>query len=133
MFDTIALNNMDTIKTLEEKTWLPEHEGQLSIDVLEDEQNVYIRSAVAGVNADDLDITVTHDTVTIRGKRHHECERWTNATTHLEECFWGAFSRSVVLPSHVQPEAADAVMKNGILTITIPKTEASSELEVTEW
>lgn len=125
---------MEQVKNLEEeKIWLPEHEGQLSIDVLEDEQNVYIRSAVAGVNADDLDITVTHDTVTIRGKRHHECDHWVNTTTHLEECYWGTFSRSVVLPSHVRPEVADAIMKNGILTITIPKTEASSELEVNEW
>ena len=126
---------MSEIQTMssQEVAWLPEHEGQLSIDVLEDEQNIYIRSAVAGVSADDLDITITHDTVTIRGKRHHHCEHWGDATTHLEECFWGSFSRSVVLPSHVRPEAADAVMKNGILTITIPKTESAKDLEVVEW
>lgn len=125
---------MSEIQTMsQDVSWLPEREGQLSIDVLEDEQNIYIRSAVAGVNADDLDITITHDTVTIRGKRHHHCEHLNEATTHLEECFWGSFSRSIVLPSHVRPEAADAVMKNGILTITIPKTESAKNLEVIEW
>ncbi len=116
-----------------ETNWMPEHEGQLSVDVLEDHQNIYIRSAVAGTNAEDLDITVTHDTVTIRGKRHHFCDHWESATVHLEECFWGTFSRSIVLPSHVRPEAADAVIKNGILTISIPKTESAKELEVFEW
>jgi HSP20 family protein len=88
---------------------------------------------VAGTNAEDLDITVTHDTVTIRGRRHHACDHWESATVHLEECFWGAFSRSIVLPNHVRPEVADAVIKNGILTITIPKTEAAKDLEVFEW
>lgn len=125
---------MPQIQTVsEDLAWLPEHEGQLSVDILEDEQNIYIRSAVAGVSADDLDITITHDTVTIRGKRHHNCEHWDGATIHLEECFWGCFSRSIVLPSHVRPEAADAVIKNGILTITIPKTESAKDLEVVEW
>ncbi|MFH1252718.1 MAG: Hsp20/alpha crystallin family protein [Candidatus Uhrbacteria bacterium] len=115
-----------------ELDWLPESEGQLAVDVLEDEQNIYIRAAVAGTQADDLDIVVTHDTVTIRGKRYHGCDTWENATSHLEECYWGVYSRSVVLPSHVQPEAADAVIKNGILTITIPKIETSSDLNVIE-
>lgn len=116
-----------------ETAWLPEQEGQLSVDVLEDDQNIYLRSAVAGVNAEDLDITVTHDTVTIRGHRHHHEEWHETATTHLEECFWGTFSRSVILPRHVRPEAADAVIKNGVLVITVPKTEAAAELEVVEW
>ena len=88
---------------------------------------------MAGTSADDLDITVTHDTVTIRGQRQHQCDHWLNTTNHLQECFWGTFSRSVVLPSHVRPEAADAVLKNGILSITIPKTESASEVDVVEW
>jgi len=125
---------MQKIQTMNDNlSWLPEHEGQLSVDVLEDEQNIYIRSAVAGIRAEDLDITVTHDTVTVRGQRQHGCDHWIDTTTHLEECFWGTFSRSIVLPSHVRPETADAVMKNGILTITITKTEASSDVDVIEW
>jgi len=123
---------MSQKKAIEETDWLPENEGQLAVDVLEDEQNIYIRAAVAGTTVDDLDITVTHDTVTIRGQRQHGCHTWSNATTHLEECFWGTYSRSVVLPCHVQPEAADAVIKNGILTITIPKIETASEIDVVD-
>ena len=122
---------MSQKKSIEE-SWLPENEGQLSIDVLEDEQNIYLRAAVAGTAVDDLDITVTHDTVTIRGQREHGCCEWGNVTTHLEECFWGTYSRSVVLPSHVRPEAADAVIKNGIHTVTIPKIEIASEIDVAD-
>lgn len=113
-------------------SWVPEHEGQLSVDVLENERFVFIRSTVAGTRAEDLDVAVTHDTVTIRGHRHHACAEWEDATFHVQECHWGAFSRSIVLPSHVRPAEADAVLKNGILTITLPKTEVAASLSVIE-
>lgn len=124
---------MPVKNTNQELDWLPESEGQLSIDVLEDDQNIYLRAAVAGTRAEDLDIVVTHDTVTIRGKRLHDCSAWENATSHLEECFWGTYSRSIVLSSHVRPEGADAIIKNGILSITIPKIETTNNLEIVEW
>ncbi len=115
-----------------ELAWIPEDEGQLSVDVLEDDSRILIRSAVAGTRAEDLDISVTSDTVTIRGKRGHGCEGWDTATSHVQECYWGHFSRSVVLPSHVRPEAAEASLKHGILTVSIPKTEMSAHPDVLE-
>jgi HSP20 family protein len=116
-----------------ELAWLPTDEGQLSVDVLEDTCHLYVRTAIAGTHLEDLDISVTHDTVTIRGKRtppgHGPCEQ---ATQHIGECYWGAFSRSIVMPSRVHPEASNAVLQNGILTITLPKAETSSTIDVTE-
>lgn len=115
-----------------ELSWLSEDEGQLSVDVLEDDRFIYVRAAVAGTRAEDLDISVTHDTVTIRGKRRHGCEHWSSATAHIQECYWGAYSRSIVLPGHVRPEKADAEIRNGILTITMPKAEMASTIDVKE-
>ena len=116
----------------EDLSWLPETEGQLSLDVLEDARHVYVRTAIAGVRPEELDINITHDTVTIRGTRMHVCETLKEATAHVEECYWGAFSRSVVLPHHVRAEEADATLRNGVLTITLPKAEMGTQLHIIE-
>jgi HSP20 family protein len=105
-------------------------EGQLSIDVIERPDTIVIRSAIAGLAAKDLDVHVTHDTLTIRGKRHHGHEEQLTDTVHVQECFWGAFSRSILLPARVRADEAEAALKNGILTITLPKAEAGSTLPV---
>jgi HSP20 family protein len=105
-------------------------EGQLSVDVVESHDEILVRSAIAGVEVGDLDITVTPDTVTIRGKREHGCETRDDEMVHVEECFWGAFSRSVVLPHAVRPENADASLKNGILTIRLKKAEMRNRIDV---
>ena len=110
--------------------WVDHSEGQLAVDVVEDQKKVIIRSAIAGVNSKDLDISVTDDTVTIRGKREIDCEESETATTHIQECHWGGFSRSIVLPTHVRSEKADAKLKNGILTIAIPKAKVSSSVKI---
>lgn len=110
--------------------WLPPHEGQLAVDVVETPDSIVIRSAIAGVDPENLDINVTSDTVTIRGQRSRASESTEADTVHIEECYWGEFSRSVVLPCHVKPDEADAAMKNGILTITLPKAEMTSHLDV---
>jgi len=121
----------DFFAGLQENALFNETEGQLSVDVLEAPHEVVIRSAIAGVQAEDLDIAVTPDTVTIRGTRHHGCETRENEVTHVQECFWGAFSRSVVLPAHVRPDSADAVLQNGILTIRLKKAEMNSHISPT--
>lgn len=95
-------------------------EGQLTIDVYQDEDNIYVQSAVAGVDPDDLDINITKEAITIRGKR----EKIENIREHdyvYQECFWGTFSRSVVLPEEVDPDKSTASLKNGILTVKMPK------------
>jgi HSP20 family protein len=95
-------------------------EGQLAVDVAETPEEVIIRTAIAGVTEDDLTINVTDDVVTIRGTREVRPLPHT-ATLHFSECFWGPFSRTIILPCHVQGEKADATLERGILTLILPK------------
>jgi HSP20 family protein len=97
-----------------------QNEGQLAVDVIETPDQIIIRSAIAGVKESALDIHVNEDMVTIRGERKMD-PLPLNATVHFEECFWGAFSRSIILPSKVKADEAEASMKNGILVLTVPK------------
>lgn len=119
-------------KQFDESPWLPEPEGQLSVDVIEGQKMLWVRSAIAGIKAEDLDIHVTTDTITIRGKRHHNHKESEKGMVHVQECHWGEFSRSVVLPCQIHPEKADAVLRRGILTIALPKAEIDSKLSVLE-
>lgn len=105
-------------RQLEEE--IGEDEGQLTIDVYQNATEVIIESPIAGVEEKDLDIDITSDTVTIRGKR--ERERRVRSEDYIyQECYWGRFSRSVVLPTEVDADHAEATIKNGVLTIKLPK------------
>jgi len=100
-------------------------EGQLTIDVFETEKDIIIQSAVAGINPEDLDISIEKDMVSIKGKRERQFEEETE-NFFYQECFWGRFSREVVLPSEVDKDKAEASMKNGVLTIKIPKIKTTT-------
>ncbi|MFH1712334.1 MAG: Hsp20/alpha crystallin family protein [Patescibacteria group bacterium] len=106
-------------------------EGQLTVDVIETRDSIIIRAPIAGVKPEDLDINVTGDLVTIRGERS-QGRSFHDATIHFQECFWGAFSRSVILPHQVKPDEAEAVMKDGVLTLTIPKSRGEMIVKVKE-
>lgn len=99
-------------------------EAQLSVDVYRHGKDLVIRSTVAGADPEHLDIAFHGDLLTIRGKRELEHamkeEDW-----FYRECYWGAFSRSIVLPYDVVPDRAEASLKNGILEIRIPIKSAS--------
>ena len=97
-------------------------EGELAVDVYQTDDEIVVQSAIAGVKPEDLDITVERDTVTIRGERNNEVTEHTKNYFH-QECYWGAFSRQIILPEEVSPGGAEASMKNGILTLRLPKTE----------
>ena len=111
-----------TFAVTEAAPWSMTEEGQLSVDVFETEDAVIIQSAIAGVEAKDLEIFVNTDMVTIRGMRRRDV-RSAGATMHFEECFWGAFSRSVVLPASIAPSQTNAELKDGILTVTLTKVD----------
>lgn len=104
----------------EARTFEGEPEGQLTIDVYQTPEEIIVESAVAGVEPHDLDINVTTDSVTIRGERQRNKEV-KNEDYFYQECYWGRFSRSVILPQEVDPEGASANFKNGILTVHLPK------------
>lgn len=105
------------------------NEGQLAVDVIETPSRIMIRSAIAGVSENDLHITINEDMVTVRGTRAI-ASLPLDATVHYEECFWGAFSRSIILPCRITPDDADASLRNGILIITLNKARGDIHLPV---
>ncbi len=99
-------------------------EGELAVDVYETAKDVVVKAPVAGIDPDHLDITLTDEMVMVKGERKEEKEVEKNSY-HLQECYWGTFSRTVNLPTKVIPDEAKADFKNGILTIRIPKATNS--------
>ena len=106
-------------------------EGQLSLDVLRDGDALVIRSTVAGVKPEDLDIAIHGDLLTIRGKREAGSDT-TDDQWFYRECYWGAFSRSIVLPYEVASDLAEASLKNGVLEIRMPIREHGKKVQVRE-
>jgi len=101
--------------------WLTQDtEGDLAIDAYQDEHNIYILAPVAGVKASDIDVSITDEVVTIRGERKLS-EDVPEHKFFAQECYWGPFSRSYVLPMAVESEGAKATLKDGLLKIIIPK------------
>ncbi len=99
-----------------------ESEGQLAIDVYQTDKNIYIQSTIAGVNPENLQISLHHDLLTIRGKR--EANKSIKAEQYLyKECYFGPFSRSIILPSEVDSKKVEASLENGILTVSLEKVK----------
>jgi len=107
-----------------ESDWLTDYEGQLAIDVYENDDSVVLTAPLAGVDKKDLEISITDEVVNIKGERHQQ-EEIVKENFYTQECYWGAFSRSYILPVAVDAVKAEAALKNGILTIKIPKLEKS--------
>lgn len=94
-------------------------DGQLAIDLFRRDGFFVVRAAVAGVSPEAISISVHDDLLTIRGERRHE-ETIDKDDWFHQECFWGAFSRSVILPDDVDENKVDASVKNGLLEIRLP-------------
>ena len=112
------------IRTKEEKEDLwddGEPEGQLTVDVYQTPDDIVVESAIAGVDPEHIDVNVTTDSISIRGSRKRE-KTVRDEDYIYQECYWGKFGRSVILPQEVDPEGAVVKFKNGILTVTLPKT-----------
>jgi len=111
--------------------WLEEdyEEGQLSVDVYQTKDAIIIKSTIAGVKPDDIDISINNDMVTIRGKREFD-HSVAEDDYFYQECYWGGFSRSIILPVEIQPDKVQANLKNGVLTITLPKAAKAKAVSV---
>ena len=127
--DANEINEIETFaeenEPVKEKSWLEEaetEEGQLTIDVYQTDQDIVIKSTIAGVKPEDIDISINNDMVTIRGKRTKD-EQINAENYYYQELYWGMFSRSIILPVEVDPDRAKAAIKNGILTVKLPKSE----------
>ena len=108
----------------EEKEESEEYEGQLAIDVYQTDMEIVIQAPIAGVKPEDLEVSISDEMVSIKGERKVKAEVKTEGFL-CQECYWGSFSRSYLLPVAVDAAKASASLKDGILTITIPKLEAS--------
>jgi HSP20 family protein len=93
-----------------------------AIDLYETDNDVVVKAALPGIKADEVQLNVNGDILTIRGETKHE-EEQKDKSWHIREQRWGAFERSVRLPSGVMADKAKADFDNGILTITLPKSE----------
>ena len=97
-----------------------EEDGELTVDIYDNGDAIMIQSTVAGVKPEDLDISITTDSVTIRGKRKQQ-EEIREEDYYYKELFWGAFSRSIILPEEIEEGEAEAKLKHGLLSIRLPK------------
>ena len=103
-----------------------EEDGQLTVDLYQTPTEIIIKSMVAGVKPEDLDIAITRDMVTIKGKR--ETERFVKDEDYIhQELYWGSFSRAIPLPAEIEVEEADAIEKHGLLIIRLPKIDKNRQ------
>ncbi len=104
--------------------WMEEEaeEGQLTVDVYQNGNDIVVKCMVAGVRPEDLEITITRDMVTVKGRR--ETEKTVREEDYFhQELYWGSFSRTIMLPAEVDVEEAEAVEKHGLLIIKLPKID----------
>lgn len=104
-------------------------EGQLACDVFQDKENIYAQATMAGVDPKNLDISVSNDLLTVRGFREMNREVEEN-DFYCREIYWGAFSRSIVLPQEVDQKKVQATLKNGVLTIKLPKKYKTTSIKI---
>jgi len=111
--------NVSTNVWAEEET---EAEGELTVDVYQTPDSIVIKSMIAGVRPDDLDISITRDSVSIRG--HREEEKTASEDDYFaRELYWGSFSRTIQLPEEIDVDEAEAIEKHGLLILKLPKLD----------
>ncbi len=115
-------------RSLGEGRWF-KPEGQLTVDVYQTDEEIVIQSAIAGVEPEDLDIALENDVVTIKGNRERPPEK-EERNYFYQECYWGRFSKEIILPAEVDNLRVQASMKKGILTIRIPKIEKEKKRKI---
>ena len=95
--------------------------GQLAVDVYETEEKLFVKARTAGVNKEDLDVSISDGILTISGTLSSGDDSATN--WHIQECYWGEFSRTLALPVAVKEDEVEAVLKDGVLTIGFVKVK----------
>lgn len=116
-------------KATQPEEWASDYEGQLTIDVFQTANDIVIKSTIAGVTPEDIDVTIDNDMVTIKGERKNDTNI-PEENYYYQECYWGAFSRSVILPCDIEADKARADLKNGILTIYLPKANKAKTRKI---
>ena len=126
-FDEKTLNkggvdDTDNGDVTEEEVTEEESEGELAVDVFQKPSEIVVKAMVEGVRPEDLDVALTREMVTIKGKRDREKHGTTDEYSY-RELYWGTFARSLVLPEEVDVDNAEANVQNGLLIIRLPKID----------
>jgi len=112
-------------------TWTDQvEEGQLAVDIFDTKTEIIVVSTMAGAQQENLEIMIHNDLLTIRGARKSPGEQFLHSGEVVEffhnECFWGRFSRTIVLPYDVKSDLTTATLQNGVLMIRLPKVQEKS-------
>ncbi|MBU1179035.1 Hsp20/alpha crystallin family protein [Patescibacteria group bacterium] len=112
-------------------SWMDEGEGQLTVDMYHKPSEIIVQAMLAGVKPEDLDVSITQDMITIKGQRQ-KIKEVSEENYYYKELYWGGFSRSILLPQEIDVENSEATLKNGLLTIKLPKTnkEKSQKIKI---
>jgi HSP20 family protein len=104
--------------------------GQLAVDAYETDEKLIVKARTAGVNKEDLDVSISDGILTISGTLSSGDD--SNATNwHIQECYWGEFSRTLALPVAVKEDEVEAVLKDGVLTISFSKIKQEQAKKIT--
>ena len=110
--------------------WITSEVGlRVPVDMTETDENLIIKADLPGLKAEDVDVSITGDTLTIKGEYEAE-EEGEKGSVHFKERCYGKFQRAVRLPSGVDSEAAEANFEDGVLTLTLPKTAEAKPKQI---
>ena len=123
--DDLTTTQTTTVATVTDDAWDDSEEefpGQLAVDVYETEEKLVVKARTAGVNKEELDVSISDGILTISGTLSSGDE--TDATNwHIQECYWGEFSRTLALPVSVKEDEVEAILKDGVLSIIFSKVK----------
>lgn len=123
-------NDLSQIEGQTKANWLSEDaEGQLALDVYQTPDAIIVVTAVAGIDPKDLEISINNEVLTVRGHRLAD-KKIKDEDYYYRECYWGKFSRSVVLPVEVRQDKIEAIFKNGVLKIVLPKAKPERAVKI---
>jgi HSP20 family molecular chaperone IbpA len=106
-----------------------DEEGELPVDVYQTPTEIVVKTMIAGVKPEDIDISITRDMITIKGKRE-ESHDFSDDDFFHRELYWGSFSRTIILPQEIEVEEVEATNKHGLLTIRLPKLDKNKQAKV---
>ena len=131
-----AEENEEAIKKIAVKEdkgndWMEEEnqEAELTVDVYQTPTEIIIQTMIAGVKPEDIELTIARDMITIRGKRE-ENRKIEEDNYFAKELYWGAFSRTILLPQEIEPEETEATEKHGLLTIKLEKIDKEKKTSI---
>ncbi len=130
----IAVNNESSDKENNQKMFeensLDKEKGELAIDLYQTDRDIVIQAAIAGINPEDLDISIENDMIIIEGERRKPIIDNNEKDYFFEECYWGKFSREIILPEEIDISSIQASLKNGILTIRMTKSQKNKKKKI---